>query len=73
MRRFQLVRAEDVSGTSGTGIVAEGCEFTSGACALTWLTPYRVVAMYESIKAVVEVHGHGGRTTVRWLDEEAAP
>lgn len=34
MRTFLLVRTYDVSGVSGTGIAAEGIEFTDGAVAL---------------------------------------
>lgn len=30
VRRFHLVRAEDVSGTSGVGTVAEGVEWSNG-------------------------------------------
>ena len=39
MRRFYMQRNKDVSGLSGTGIVAEGVVFTNGFVALTWLTP----------------------------------
>ena len=30
IKRFRFKRTEDVSGISGTGIVAEGVEFTNG-------------------------------------------
>lgn len=70
MRRFQLHRDVDETGMSGPGVVAEGCEFTSGTCALTWLTPFHVVAMYSSIKALESVHGHGGKTRIVWIDED---
>lgn len=30
MRRFELHREEDVSGVSGTGVVAEGVAFSDG-------------------------------------------
>lgn len=66
MRTFVLERHEDVSGTSGTGIVAEGVEFTSGMIALTWLSPYHCVNVYDNIKTVELVHGHDGRTKVAW-------
>lgn len=36
MRRFVFQRNEDVSGTSGTGIVAEGVQFTDGTVAVRW-------------------------------------
>jgi len=68
MRRFQLVRDEDETGTSGPGLVAEGCEFTSGACAVTWLSPFKTVSMWDNVKAVDVVHGHVGKTRVVWVD-----
>lgn len=70
MRRFNLVRDEDVSGVSGVGRVAEGCEFSNGICAMTWLTPYRSTTIYYSIKELDAVHSHGGATRVEWIDEE---
>ncbi len=69
MRRFQLHRDEDETGVSGTGVVAEGVEFSSGAVAFTWLTHHRCTNNYESMKTVVELHGHGGKTRVVYIDE----
>lgn len=71
MRRFELVRSVDTSGVSGTGTVVEGVEFGSGQVALTWLGEYTSVAVYPDMATVVAVHGHGGNTTVRWLDPPA--
>lgn len=70
MRRFVLDRKEDETGISGIGIVAEGVQFTSGRCALTWLTPYSSVAVYDSIEDVESVHGHKGKTVIVWIDEQ---
>lgn len=69
LRRFVLHRAEDASGVSGTGLVAEGVEFTSGMVAITWLSPHRAVNVYESIRTVEELHGHEGRTRVVFVDK----
>ncbi len=69
MRLFLLVRDEDVSGVSGTGIVAEGVEFSDGTVAMRWLRRPFSVAFYGSIHDVVAVHGQGGRTQVKWLHE----
>ena len=68
MSRFQLVRDEDETGVSGIGLVAEGVEFTSGMVAMTWLSPHRCVNVYESIKTVIELHGHNGKTRVVFVD-----
>ncbi len=64
MRRFWLERTEDVSGTSGTGRVAEGVIFSNGWCALHWLTKYTSVAFYQSIAELEAIHGHSGATRV---------
>lgn len=71
MRRFELHRDTDVSGVSGTGLVAEGVEFTGGTVALRWhgRWPTSVVFHDRGIDAVRQVHGHDGRTRVVWLDE----
>lgn len=70
MRTFHLKRSEDVSGTSGTGKVAEGVEFSNGWAAITWLSPYGVVAFYQSVTALIAVHGHDGKTEVVFDDEK---
>jgi hypothetical protein len=68
-RRFHLSRSEDVSGTSGTGIVAEGVVYSTGKVVLNWTTRYASVAVYDSMAEMERIHGHDGRTTVEWLDE----
>lgn len=70
-RRFVLARDTDITGVSGTGIVAEGVEFSSGVVALTWLSawPTSVVFHDRGIESVQAVHGHGGATRIVWLDE----
>lgn len=70
MRRFYLERKEDESGVSGTGKVAEGVEFDTGDVVLCWLTSTSSIGVYRNIKAVQAIHGHGGRTTVSWIDED---
>lgn len=78
LRRFELVRYEDESVTSGTGVVAVGVEFPSGYVEMEWLneqnpnlnTAANGHASYPGgIEDVRRVHGHGGRTEVQWLDD----
>lgn len=69
MRRFNLVRDQDITGVSGTGIVAEGVVFSTGWVALTWLTAINSIVFYPSIDNVYHIRGHGGATRVVWLDE----
>lgn len=66
MRAFRLVRDTDVTGVSGTGVVAEGVEFSSGVVALTWLTdwPTSVVFHDRGMASVEAIHGHNGSTRV---------
>jgi hypothetical protein len=66
MRNFELQRIEDVSGVSGTGVVAEGVVFSDGVVALRWLTewPTSVVFYDRGMEAVEVIHGHNGRTQI---------
>jgi len=65
-RRFNLVRDDDETGISGTGVVAEGIEFSNGMCAMCWLTAMHSVAVYPNIRQLEAIHGHNGRTRVEW-------
>lgn len=69
-RRFILQRDVDVSGVSGTGVVAEGVEFSSGVVALTWLSdwPTSVVFHDRGMASVEAIHGHAGSTRIVYLD-----
>jgi len=68
MRRFCLFREEDVSGVSGTGVVAEGVVFSTGKAVLSWCSERRSVTVYDTIADLETVHGHEGRTRIAWLD-----
>ena len=70
MRRFVLNRIEDESGVSGTGIVAEGVQFSTGKCVMGWLTSVSSIAVYDSIEELEFIHGHAGMTLIAWMDEE---
>jgi len=69
-RRFVLDRKKDATGTSGTGIVAEGVLFSNGKVALTWFSHYGAVNVYDSVEVVRVLHGHQGRTRIVWTDPE---
>lgn len=66
MRRFELHRVEDKTGVSGTGVIAEGLEFSDGHACLRWKTQYRSTTIYDSMKDVEAIHGHGGTTKIVW-------
>ena len=61
---FELVRDEDESGVSGTGVVAEGVILDHGACVVTWFNSL-TVSVYTSPWEVIDIHGHGGKTRLR--------
>lgn len=71
-RRFVLVRDEDETGLSGTGVVAEGVQFSTGRCVLAWVTQYPSIAFYNSTDEIRSIHGHDGRTEVSWLDSQCS-
>ena len=65
MRTFHLQRDEDVTGISGTGIVAEGVEFSNGTVVIAWIVgEHQSTVVWPSIEAVEAIHGHGGATRV---------
>lgn len=66
--RFVLVREKDVSGTSGTGVVAEGVRLSNGQAVLHWLTQLSSVAIYHSVDVLIAIHGHDGATVLKWVD-----
>lgn len=66
MRVFILNRHRDISGVSGTGIVAEGVVFANGKIVIAWLGEVACVGVYDSIDAVEKIHGHEGATTIEF-------
>ncbi|CAM3837485.1 hypothetical protein NOGI109294_15405 [Nocardiopsis gilva] len=69
-RRFELVRDHDVTGVSGTGVVALGVQWPDGAVVVRWLTATSSTAIYDSAADVEAIHGHGGHTHIQWTDPE---
>jgi hypothetical protein len=72
MRLFELHRDIDSSGVSGTGVVAQGVQFDSGQCAMTWLTEWNSVAVYPDLDTLEAIHGHNGNTRVVFVEGPAA-
>jgi hypothetical protein len=70
MRLFQLHRDHDVSGVSGTGIVADGVVFPDGVAVMRWRGewPTSVVWSERGVEAIERIHGHGGNTRLVWID-----
>ena len=68
-RVFELIRTEDLSGISGTGLVAQGIEFDDGQCVMRWLSKPRTTAIYNNIKELEAIHGHKGRTKIFFKEQ----
>lgn len=72
MRRFELHRDIDISHVSGTGIVAQGCQYDDGTVALRWISDRPSTTFWASVADVVAVHCHGGLSRIVFLDPEPA-
>lgn len=68
MRRFVLIRVEDLTGVSGTGEVAEGTVFSSGLTVIHWLREPYAMGVYQTLEDVMTVHGHEDRTQLQFID-----
>jgi len=68
MRRFELHRDSDETGTSGTGVVVQGVEFDDGYAAITWIGRLKSWCVYPSVTMLMEIHGHDGATRLVYLD-----
>ncbi len=60
MRSFTMERAFDASGVSGTGIVLEGVQFSTGVVVIHWLTPppRGSISMFDSLDQFLSIHVH---------------
>ena len=58
MRRFTMGREFDVSGVSGTGIVLEGVQFSTGVVVIHWLTPppRGSISIFDSLDQFLSIH-----------------
>jgi hypothetical protein len=68
---FQLIRHNDVTGVSGTGVVADGVLWPDGTVTIRWRGERRSTIVWSSIDDVKAIHGHGGATTITWLTQPA--
>lgn len=68
LKYFVLNRKVDISGKSGTGIVAIGVILPSGKCVLEWLGSEITETIFESVEQIERIHGHGGLTAVEYVN-----
>ena len=67
---FVLRRHEDVTGVSGTGIVADGALFPAAGhskAVVRWRGERGSTVVWDNLRHVQEIHGHDGRTTVELI------
>ena len=62
IKEFHLVRINDETGISGTGVVARGVVLPSGAVVLEWQTFHSSICIYKNLGDVDAIHGHQGKT-----------
>ena len=41
---------------------------SSGHVVMEWLSGHSSIAVYQSMRDIVHIHGHGGKTTIEWQD-----
>lgn len=74
MKVFSLFRKGDVTGVSGTGMVATVVQFDTGKCAVAWEVDGRPqsIAIYDELEDVRLIHLHGGLSELLliWDSEE---
>ncbi|TDD61052.1 hypothetical protein E1263_08660 [Kribbella antibiotica] len=71
-RRGELFRRSDVSGVSGTGVVAQVVLFGNGLVAVGWLGDKPCVQVWPCLDWGLGIHGHEGATEIRWLASDWA-
>jgi hypothetical protein len=72
VRRFQLHRDVDMTGVSGTGVVAEGVLWPDGTASVLWNGEHGSIVFWpRGMDSIDHVHGHNGATRIVWIDEGA--
>lgn len=72
-RRFHLQRTVDVTGVSGTGVVAHGIVWPDGTASVRWTGDRPSAVFWDGGIADAEhVHGHGGATRIVWDEDRLA-
>ncbi|MFI7125949.1 hypothetical protein ACIBQ1_09665 [Nonomuraea sp. NPDC050153] len=61
---FALVRDVDVSGVSGTGVVADGVIWPDGSVSVRWRGEHPSIVFWRSVESVKVIHGHNGATRI---------
>lgn len=72
-RSFVLQRDRDISGVSGTGIIADGVVFPDGHAAIHWRGKWALTTPHpDGIDSILGIHDHGGQGDLHviWADQD---
>jgi len=67
MKLFKMIRDIDVTGISGTGVVATGVVFDDGTTVIRWLGERPSTVVWASMADAVAIHSHDGATRFKDL------
>jgi len=59
---YKLMRGKDISGVSGTGLVAWATEYPNGLTTVCWNGIIKSVVVYNTLEEAIQIHGHNGAT-----------
>lgn len=68
LKQFYLNRVDDISGVSGTGVIAHGVILPSGKVVMEWVTTHKSIGIYDSIEEIQMLHAHKGKTFLVYVD-----
>jgi hypothetical protein len=68
VKRFELVRHEDITGVTGTGVVAEGVQWSNGQVTVCWRGEHSSIVIWPSMEDAMAIHGYDGATEAVWRD-----
>lgn len=70
---FKLVRTTDVTGISGTGVIALGVQWPDQSCHLYWLKPGGTHGYYPNIGTLRAIHCYSvegkPNATIEWMKD----
>lgn len=64
---FKLIRNNDISGISGTGLVAYGCEFQYNFIVLFWIGSINSMTFHTSMSNIEHIHCHSGLSFIQYI------
>jgi len=62
------VRVIDITGVSGTGVVADGVQWPDGTVTIRWRGDRPSTVCWGNFQDAMAVHSHGGATVFEWID-----